>query len=180
MGQSKTRKLWDLSDRDLELYLHASSRPQPRSDREMARELGEITGTKYHRSQVVNSRDRLRRMGVMKDDFTLTEKGVSDLLDRLKRFVGRTAYEPAIRETSDLGDLQGYFNVILHGAQVALKGTRQGGKQLDEKEIINTNKRILRKLKSKKPVPQLSQEQRKKIADLLEISNKFILEGEEE
>jgi len=179
LGQSKTRKLWDLSDRDLELYLHASTGSKPRSDREMARELTEITGTKYHRSQVVNSRDRLRRMGVMKDDFTLTEKGVGDLLDRLKRFVGRTAYEPTIRETSDLGDFRRYVNVMLHGAQVALR-TRQGGKQLDEKEIINTNKRILRKLESKKPVPQLSQEQRKKIADLLEISNELILEGHEE
>ncbi len=72
----------------------------------MARELTEITGTKYNRSQVVNTRDRLRSVGLMKDDFTLTEKGVSDLLDRLKRFVGRTAFEPAIRETPDLGDLE--------------------------------------------------------------------------
>jgi hypothetical protein len=69
---------------------------------------------------------------------------------------------------------------MLHGAQVALKGTLPRGKQLDEKEIINTNKRILRKLNSKRPVPQLSQEQRKKIAALLEISNRLILEDQEE
>jgi len=179
LGQSKTRKLWDLSDRDLELYLHASARPGPRSDREMAKELSEITGTKYHRSQAVNTRDRLRRMGLMRDDFTLTEKGVNDLLDRVTRFVGRTAYEPENRETLDLGDARGYLNVMVHGAQVALKSARPG-KQIDEKEIVRTNTQILRKLNSKETIPQLTEHQRKTIAMLLKVSNTLILEGQEE
>jgi hypothetical protein len=177
LGQSKTRKLWDLSARDLELYLYASTRPEPRSERDVARQLSEITGHKYHRSQVVNSSDRLRRMGLMKDDFSLTEKGVDDLLDRLTRFAGRAGYDPAIRQTTDLGDDQRYFDVLLHGAKVALKGTPQGRRKLDERSIITTDIQILRKLRSKESVPQLSQEQREKIAMLLETSNEMILRG---
>jgi hypothetical protein len=113
----------------------------------------------------------------MKDDFSLTEKGVDDLLDRLTRFAGRAAYNPAIRQTTDLGDDQRYFDVLLHGAKVALKGTPQGRRKLDEKGIITTNTQILRKLRSKDPVPQLSQEQRDKIAMLLETSNEMIVRG---
>ena len=119
-------------------------------------------------------------MGFMTDNFTLTAKGIDDLLDRLKRFVGRTAYEPTIREASDLGDVNGYLNVMLHGAQAALKGTRKGERELDENTIVTTNKRILGSLNSKKPISQLTQEQRKKIASLLEISNELILKDQED
>ena len=117
-------------------------------------------------------------MGLMKDDFTLTEKGVNDLLDRLTRFVGRTAYDPEIRETSDLGDFQRYFNVLLHGAQLVLKSTEEGGKQLEEKEIVSRTKQILRDLNSKRPIAQLTPEQRKKAAMLLKTSNELLLESQ--
>ncbi len=58
-----------------------------------------------------------------------------------------------------------------------MKGTKQRGKQLDEKEIVDTNKRILRRLNSKSAIPHLTEEQRKKIAMLLKISNELILEN---
>jgi hypothetical protein len=177
LGQPKTRKLWDLSPRDLELYLYASTRPQIRSDREMARQLSEITSARYHRSQVVNTRNRLRRMRLMNDDFTLTQNGLNDLLDRLTRFAGRGAYDPAIREAKDLGDNQRYFRILLHGAEIALKGTRPARSKLNETGILRTNMQILHKLKSKEPVPQLTQEQREKITMLLETSTEFILHG---
>jgi hypothetical protein len=116
-------------------------------------------------------------MGLMKDDFSLTDKGVDDLLDRLTKFAGRAAYDPAIRQTTDLGDDQRYIDVLLHGAKVALKGTPQGRRKLDEIGIITANTQILRKLRSKHPVPQLSEDQREKMAMLLETSNEMILRG---
>lgn len=145
----------------------------------MGQELSEITGKRYGRQQVTNSRNRLRRMGLITDDFRLTEHGLDDILDRISRFAGRAAFDPTIRQGNDIGDDQHYLQVLMHLPPSIPKKMIRKRISTDDLDLTKFNEWVLGQLDSNPATANIPDQQREKIRTLLEVSNDLQRRGRE-
>ena len=179
MDGLKTKELWGgLSPRELELYLHLLFGSEADTLGQASRELSEILGETYWKNQVYTSLTNLQDKGLVDSQgFTPTKESLDDILDRLKRFYGRTAYDPTIQNVKDLGDDQRYFQVIVNGAEKALKqiGTRR--KDLNEIATIIVSEWTIGKLGSATLSNKLSPKQLQRVKSLLETSTTSTIQG---